>query len=164
MATPAIPIRKGAPSAILPLFALAGLAVAAGVAAWLLAADLRSGSSSTQAGPPAAAVAAFEQRTGVQVVRVAVTGGGGIVDLRYRVLDVDKAAIVHDPARRPALVDERTGEVIGDPFMGMWMHSRYVKQGVVYYQLLVNRKRLIEPGERVSVRLGGVTLRDVPVE
>lgn len=148
--------------ALLRVVLLGGLALAAiGVAVWLLA----SGSSSARvpAGPDAAAQGAFLEKTGVQLERVSVTGSGGIVDLRYRVVDKDKAAIVHDRARRPAVVDQQTGEVVNDPFMGMWMHSGLIKPGVVYYQLFVNRTRLIAPGELVSVRLGGFTLRDVPV-
>jgi hypothetical protein len=162
MATPAVTIRKGPHTRTLYLLALFGVVLAAGVVSWLLAVDLWSGKPS-RGGPSGAAVAAFEERTGVQLVRVAVTGSGGIVDLRYRVLDVDRSAIVHDPTQRPAILDDQTGEVIGEPFMGMWHHHEFVKPGVVYYQLFVNREGLIRPGDYVGVRLGGVILRDVPV-
>lgn len=163
MATPSISIREAPPAGILRVAALAGLAVAAGVGVWLLATALSSGAKPSNDGPSAAAISAFEQRTGVQLVRVAVTGGGGIVDLRYRVIDADRSVVVHDRVRRPAILDEETGEVIGEPFMGMWHHHEFVKPGVVYYQLFVNRRGMIRPGEHVAVRLGGVTLRDVPV-
>ena len=167
MSTPVIPIRRTrAPRAniLLRVALLGSLALAAaGVAVWLLASGSSSGAVERQ-GPSAAAIGAFEEKTGVQLVRVALTGGSGIIDLRYRVIDPDKGLVVHDPDKRPAIVDEATGGVIGDPFMGMWMHSKSIKPGVVYYQLFVNRQRLIEPGGRVSVRLGGVVLRDVLVE
>jgi hypothetical protein len=142
---------------------LTALAVAAGGLVWLLTTALWNSSDPGRNGPSAAAISAFEERTGVQLVRVAVTGGGGVVDLRYRVIDADRSAIVHDRARRPAILDEQTGDVVGEPFMGMWHQHEFVKPGVVYYQLFVNRKGLIKAGEQVAVRLGGVTLRDVPV-
>ena len=98
----------------------------------------------------------------MRVLRVAVTGQGGIVDLRYSVI-ADHSTMAHDSNQHPAILDEQTGEVIGQPFMGMWHHSRAAKPGNVYYQLFVNQGGLIRPGERVAVRLGGATLRGVPV-
>ena len=163
MATPAIPVGRRPPAGFLRLAALAGVAAAAGVGVWLSATALWSSATARHDGPTTAAVSAFEQRTGVQLVRVAVTGGGGIVDLRYRVIDADRSAVVHDRARLPALLDQETGEVIGEPFMGMWHHHEFVKPGVTYYQLFVNREGLIRPGDDVAVRLGGATLRDVQV-
>jgi len=160
--TPAIAIRKSPPGGILRLAALAGLVVVAGVGAWLLVANLWSSGASIQDGPSTAAVRAFEEKTGVHVVRVAVTGQGGVVDLRYRVI-AEHAHVLHDPAQRPAILDEETGEVIGEPFMGMWHHHEFAKPGDVIYQLFVNREGLIRPGEHVTVRLGGVTLSDIPV-
>ena len=56
-------------------------------------------------------------RSGVQIVRVAVTGSGGLVDLRYQVLDPDAAASLHDAATPPQLVDERTGVLVDALFM-----------------------------------------------
>jgi hypothetical protein len=142
---------------------VAGLVAVAGASAWLLAAQLRGGGEPSQDGPPAAAIRAFEEKTGVHVVRVAVTGQGGIVDLRYRVL-AEHSPFTHDASQHPAILDEQTGEVIGEPFMGMWHHHEFAEPGDTLYQLFVNRQGLIEPGEHVSVRLGGATLRDVPVE
>lgn len=162
MTTPTVPVRRHPPGGLVRLTALAGLAVAVSIAAWLLLSQPWSGAASSS-GPSAAAVAAFEEETGVQIVRVVVTGRGGIVDLRYRVIDADRSAIVHDEAQLPAILDQDTGEVIGDAFMSMWHHHEFPKAGVVYYQLFVNREGLIRPGERVAVRLGGVTLEDVPV-
>ena len=147
---------------LLLLTLLGGLALAVGAAVWLLASGFPGGRAEAK-GPSAAAQAAFEEKTGVRLVRVAVTGNGGILDLRYRVIDPDKAPVVHDPSKRPAIVDQKTGQVVGSPLMGMWMHAARLKPGVVYYQLLVNHKGLVEAGERVSVRLGGVSLRDVLV-
>jgi hypothetical protein len=160
--TPTVPVRREPPGGLVRLTALAGLAVAVSVAAWLFVSQSWSDMTSHE-GPSPAAVAAFEEKTGVQIVRVAVTGRGGIVDLRYRVIDADRSGIVHDPNELPAILDQETGEVIGDAFMSMWHHHEFPKAGVVYYQLFVNREGLIRPGKRVAVRLGGVTLKDVPV-
>ncbi|HET9665390.1 MAG TPA: hypothetical protein VFP09_01480, partial [Desertimonas sp.] len=80
MTTRAIPVRQGPPKGILRLVVLGGLVVAAGVTAWLLAAQPWSSAKPGQDGPSTAATRAFEEQTGIRVLRVAVTGQGGIVD------------------------------------------------------------------------------------
>jgi hypothetical protein len=95
---------------------------------------------------------------GVRVVRVAVTARGGLVDLRYQVLDADKALVVHELA--PALVDEKTGGMVDTLFMGH-RHGDKPKAGLSYPLLFVNRGGLIEPGRAVTVRLGGQSLQHV---
>jgi hypothetical protein len=105
---------------------------------------------------------AFEQQTGVRVVRTAVSGAGGILDLRYLVVDPTKADAVHDASHPPRIIDERTGKPAGAPLMGH-VHTGPAKAGVVYYVLFLNPRRLVTPGGRVSVELGGVRLRHVLV-
>ena len=51
-------------------------------------------------------------RSGVKITQVAVTGDGGLIDLRFTVVDANKAATLHDPANPPAVVDQRTGLVV----------------------------------------------------
>jgi hypothetical protein len=163
MAISAIPVGRRPPAGLLRTAALAGAAVALGAGVWLSATALVSSVNPRHVGPSPAAISAFGQRTGVQLMRVAITGGGGVVDLRYRVIDADRSAVVHDRAQRPVILDQETGELIGEPFMGMWHQHEFVKPGVTYYQLFVNREGMIRPGDEVAVRLGGVTLRDVQV-
>jgi hypothetical protein len=117
----------------------------------------------SRGGPTAVARATFLEQTGAEVVRVAVTGAGGMLDLRFRVIDPDAAAIIHDPARTPALVDERTGRVIDALFMGHSHRGSY-KAGLTYYLVFLNPQRLVEPGDEVTVRLGGKRLAHVVVE
>ena len=67
-------------------------------------------SASTEAAhplPELVSAAGLLERSGVRVVRVAATGGGGLLDLRYQVVDPGKAAAIHDAETPPALVDER---------------------------------------------------------
>ena len=145
---------------LLALALLGSLTLATGVAVWLLASG--SPSSSDQRLSQAAAEAAFLEETGVKVARVAVTGGGGIVDLRYRVIDPDKAALVHSPGKPPTVMDERSGRVLDELFMGH-AHKGKFKAGVAYYLLFVNRQGAVRPGGRVAVALGGVRLEHVLV-
>jgi hypothetical protein len=111
--------------------------------------------------PPLVDRAGLVERSGVKVVRVAVTGDGGLVDLRFKVVDQDKAASLHDWP--PLLVDETTGGVVNRPWMGH-VHTHGVKLGVGYYVIFENTGMLIRPGSRVTVQLGDARLPHVPVQ
>jgi hypothetical protein len=140
--------------------------VAAGVAGYELAG---SSGGTPQAQQPAIAAspvlskAGFQHRSGVRIVRVAVTGAGGLVDLRYQVLDPDAAASVHDRSTPPDLVDERTGVVVNELFMGHSHHGR-LKPAQTYYLIFNNPGNLVRRGSRVTVQLGAARLAHVPVQ
>jgi hypothetical protein len=112
-------------------------------------------------GPPPEARAAFEATTGVKVVRVALTGGGGLVDLRYRVIDAGKAQHVHHIP--PTLVDAESGEVI-DTLLMDHAHGGQPEAGHTYPLIFVNEQGLIERGGEVAVVIGGTRLEQVAVE
>jgi hypothetical protein len=111
-------------------------------------------------GPSQLAVSAFGEQTGILVTRVAVTGGGGLIDFRYQVIDQEKAALIHESA--PRLIDEQTGAVIDTLFMGH-AHGGTLRAGSTYPVLFVNEAGLIEPGRLVSVAVGGARLEHVQV-
>lgn len=110
--------------------------------------------------PEGPAARAFEARTGIRVVRVTVTGGGGIVDLRYLVVDPDRALAVHDTP--PKLIDEDSGTVVDLPFMGH-LHGGEPEFGLTYPLLFVNGGGAVRPGDQVTVVVGGARLEHVPV-
>jgi hypothetical protein len=106
---------------------------------------------------------AFEQRTGVRVVRVAVTGDDGLVDVRYQVIDPDRAASIHVQTTPPQLVDERTGVLVDQLLMGHFHHGP-MKAAQTYFLLFENPGNLVRAGGRVSVQLGPARVADVPVQ
>jgi hypothetical protein len=112
--------------------------------------------------PAAVSASGLAGLTGVRVVRVAATGDGGLLDLRYQVVNPDVAAAVHDPHTPPALVDERSGLVIGQLLMGHMQHGQ-PKAGVTYYLVFLNPGDAVRRGDRVSVVLGDARLEHVRV-
>jgi hypothetical protein len=102
----------------------------------------------------------FQDQTGIRVLRVAMTGGGGLVDLRYQVVDSDKAEVVH--LRPPKLIDEKTGQVIDALFMGH-SHGGLPKAGYTYPLLFVNERGLVSRGNTVSVVIGYSRLEHIAV-
>jgi hypothetical protein len=101
-------------------------------------------------------------RTGVKITQVAVTGGGGLVDLRYQVVDPDKAAAIHDKRKPPALVDEKSGVVVNQLFMDH-SHSGAFTAGVTYYLVFNNPANWVGHGSRVTVLLGDAQVEHVVV-
>src|SRR5262249_17717882 len=115
---------------------LAGVLIAAGIGALALWLPQRS-SGQTSAEPPpqwrgpAVSASGLAERSGVRLIRVAVTGGGGLLDLRYQVVDPSKAVAVHEARTPPAIIDERTGLVLDRLLMGH-AHHRQLKTAVSY--------------------------------
>jgi hypothetical protein len=102
------------------------------------------------------------QRSGVKITVVAVTGDGGLVDLRFKVIDPDRANTLHDPRTPPAVVDERSGLVVHELFMDH-SHSGPYQAGVTYYLVFNNPGNWIQRGSRVRVLLGDAQVEHVPV-
>jgi hypothetical protein len=143
-----------------PRAALLLLAIGAIVTAPVLVYELTRPSADHGSVPPVVSAAGLVERSGVRVVRVAVTGDGGLVDLRYKVVDADKAQAVHDLP--PLLIDEGTGGVVMRPWMGH-THMNAPKLGITYFVLFENTGTLIRPGAHVTVQLGDARLAHVQV-
>jgi hypothetical protein len=115
------------------------------------------------ASSPLLSKSGFQGKSGVRIVRVAVTGGGGLLDLRYQVLDPQAANSIHDKTTPPDLVDEHTGVVVNELFMGH-SHQGPLKAAQTYYLIFNNPGNLVRRGSRVTVQLGAARLAHVPVE
>jgi hypothetical protein len=100
---------------------------------------------------------------GVRIVQVAVTGGGGLIDLRYQVIDPDKALAIHDEDTPPALVDDTTGVVVDQLLMGHF-HSGQLNAGQTYYLIFENPGNLVQRGTTVSVLLGDEQIDHIAVK
>lgn len=108
------------------------------------------------------AVMAFEAQTGIRVVRLAMTAGGGMVDLQYQVIDPGLAVIVHDDERPLTLTDVKTGFQLATPF-----HShapRNLHAGVTYHFIILNAGGMLKRGSKVDLSVSGYTLKGLTVE
>ena len=102
------------------------------------------------------------QQNGVKITQVVVTGDGGLVDLRFKVVDPDRANALHDPATPPAVVEEESGLVVHELFMNH-SHTGPYKAGVTYYLVFNNPGNWVHHGSRVSVMLGNAQVEHVVV-
>jgi hypothetical protein len=122
-----------------------------------------SAKSVTAAPPTIPASPEIEAKYGVRFTSVDVTAAGGMIQLRYQILDSDKSAALHDAASAPFVVDSR-GVNYADP--GMVGHTHVGKTkvaGTSDYILLANAKGGVQPGAIVTIKIGDLELHNVKV-
>ena len=145
-----------------------GVLIAAGIGALALWLPHRSHSVASVSPPPewrrtAVSASGLAERSGVRLVRVAVTAGGGLLDLRYQVVDPSKAVAVHEARTPPAIIDERTGLVLNRLLMGH-AHHGVLKPAVTYYLIFENTGNWVRRGSEVTVLLGDAQVEHVVVK
>jgi hypothetical protein len=111
---------------------------------------------------PAVSSGNLANTSGVKITQLALTGEGGLIDLRYQVIDPNKAATLHDEKTPPAIVDEQSGIVANELFM-QHSHSGPFTFGETYYLVFDNPGNLVRRGARVTVLLGNAQVEHVLV-
>ena len=112
---------------------------------------------------PAASLdrAGLQERYGIRVDQIAVTGGGGLVDFRFTVVDPAKARPLLQEHARPARLEvEGTDAPLDAPMHGMMRNVRLQKDAACFL-LFPNARGSVHPGTRVSVLFGDVRLEPI---
>ncbi|MCW2503794.1 MAG: hypothetical protein JWO79_2078 [Actinomycetia bacterium] len=104
----------------------------------------------------------IESSLGVRFTQAAVVGDGGIVELRYTVLDTERAsAFQNDVKHPPRLTDERDGTVAWRTALMKQGHE--LRPGQTYYILYLNNRGAIHSGDKIAIAAAKGTLAHVPV-
>jgi hypothetical protein len=105
----------------------------------------------------------LEADYGIRFDLVAVTASGGLVDLRFTVVDEAKAkALFHDSASSPALLVDGSGTVLRTK-KGMSHHLSLLTGGR-YFVLFSNKGGAVQAGTHVSVVLEDVRLEPMAAQ
>lgn len=110
-----------------------------------------------------AQAAAIQEAWGIRFTSVAVTAAGGFVDVRFQVIDPDKALGTHDPEGLPKLIDASTGMVF-DKGGSHAAHQDTMRAGGTYYLLYQNTGGRLKSGSQVSIQIGEARLDNVVVQ
>lgn len=103
----------------------------------------------------------LEQEYGIRLTLVAVTAAGGLVDVRYRIIDPVKAA---------QLVDEEDGGIMPMVYVGngdvMLMPDSHMRDqkliaNRMYFNLIPNTQNAVKRGSVVTIVFGDVALEPV---
>ncbi len=121
--------------------------------------------SATAENPPIIAEAetpdvevALEERLGIRLALVALTAGDGLIDVRFTVVDADKAALLLEEGNLPVLIPPE-GEVVAR--VRPPQYWRRFEAGRTYYVLAPNPEGAIKPGSTVIVAFGDLLLERV---
>jgi hypothetical protein len=103
---------------------------------------------------------ALEEQTGLRITLVAVTAAGGMVDFRFKVMDVEKArALLQDGKFLPYLTV--LGSSISLKPAPEALQDLKFENGLVYYILYSNSGNLVKPGTPVTVVIGDWQLEPI---
>ncbi len=104
---------------------------------------------------------ALEAIHGIRVNRIALTAGGGLVDLRFTVLDPVKARpLLTGHAGLPRLVVQGSGIELQAP-KHMAMKGIRLQKDAASFLLFPNTRNAVRPGTRVAVAFGDVQVEPV---
>ncbi len=143
---------------LLLLPALALFVVLIGVSLWRASGSLPFGARSAQAGGFPISPE-MEDEFGVRFTGISVVARGGLVDLRYRVIDAGKAKTFgHYTETSPLLIAQDSGKPVEVTIMGL--HNHRVEAGRIYYILYRNTGNVIVTGRPVTIQVGDLILKD----
>jgi hypothetical protein len=96
---------------------------------------------------------------GFRVRLIGVTAAGGLVDVRFKILDKEKAAILlKDSAYIPKLVAE-DGSVLSVPAEGL--DEMHLEEDGIVFLLFPNLGGVVTPGSSVKIRFGNLELEPI---
>lgn len=114
-----------------------------------------------------AAVAPVSAEAPISVVAVQLTAAGHYVDLRYRVIDPERAQLALGPKVRPQLINEANGVAMAVPMtakLGSLRQTQAVqKPGRTYFVMFVNSGG-VQSGSSVTAELGELRFEHLIVE
>jgi hypothetical protein len=104
----------------------------------------------------------LESSLGIRISQAAVVADGGLVEIRYTVLDGQKASTFQNDVHHPPVLhsERRTGDVYRAALM---KQGHELRPGQTYYILYLNNANAIRSGETLEIDAGGAQLQHVPV-
>ena len=131
----------------------------------ILAVSLLPGCSGTNGQPGGAqnriSQQNLEDRYGMRITLVAVTANSGLIDVRVKVMDANKASqIMTDTADSPHLLIEKTGAVLNAADDAP--ERRSLEDGMLYFFLYPNVNTVVAEGTPVVVDFGEVQVEPIP--
>ena len=109
-----------------------------------------------------------EYPAGIAVERVAMAASGLMLDLRYRIVDPQKAGAALGRSAKIYLRDQASGEILPVPAMPKVGKLRQLpmkgENDRIYWMFFQNSKRLVKQGGKVTLVINDLETRDIIVE
>ena len=108
-----------------------------------------------------------EVQNSIEIESIRLTAAGHYLDLRYRVLDADRANASLGPGIKPLLIDEDTGRVMAVPTtakLGSLRQTRGEQRPDRSYFVLFVNSAGVKSGSRVTAEMGDMTFESIVIE
>lgn len=106
---------------------------------------------------------------GVELISLRLTAAGYMIDFRFRVLDVEKANVFFDSRIKPLLLVEKSHAKLPVPMaekvgaLRTTNRGKNIKPNKNYYIVFGNPDAHVKSGEKVTMLLGDVQIKDLTV-
>jgi len=107
------------------------------------------------------------ETAGIEIVRIHPSVGGQMLDLRYRVVDVEKAKLAFNRKAQIYLLDQASGMKLPVPDMAMvgkLLQRPENKDAKVYWIFFGNPGGLVRTGAKVTLVIDEIRITDIVVE
>ena len=135
--------------------------VLAVICGWLVFSATSRTDSTAAVGPLEIDQSHFAAETGVWIEHLALLAGGGVIEIRYRIIDGPKSQIVHDLDNPPRLILDDGFEL--DVPRHEHPHDYENIVASTYNEQVVNLGGMVERGDEVTVVIGTTELPGVTV-
>lgn len=106
---------------------------------------------------------AIEEKWGVRLSMIGTTADGGLVDVRFTVIDPDKALAMWTGTKNlPVLIAEDSGVVLNST--SQMAHKHTLRAGETYFLLYRNTRGAIKSGTPVTLAFKTMRLKHVMAE
>lgn len=104
-----------------------------------------------------------ETKSGIRLTRVSLAADGGLLDVRYIVLNPSLATQWTGNTDKPPVIANERSRARFDRVAAM-REGHDLRAGQTYYLIYLNKGGDVRRGDRIDVEIAGAVLRGVPVE
>ena len=109
-----------------------------------------------------------QKRLGIRINAIRIIAAGHIVDMRYKIVDRQKAALIMNPKVKIYLVHQETGKVLTVPNPPKIGRLRQIPKTIdmskQYFVLFGNTGKLLKPGDKVDLVVDRTWIRDIIIQ
>jgi len=108
-----------------------------------------------------------DEKNGIKVESVRISSAGYMLDFRYRVIDKAKAEALFTKDIKPYVIHQKTNArliVPSPPKVGsLSQTSNPPVEGKIYFVIFANPGRLVKSGDKITVVMNDLVIKDVVV-
>lgn len=145
------------------------LAVGLGLAAVLLLGGCASSQRTMSEAQAQDALQHAEAQYGIRIEGLQLSAAGSMLDLRYRVVDPEKARPILDGRQQPYLLDEARSAQLGVPETPVLGRLRQTARNNVihtdhtYFVMFGNPGKAVHSGDKLTLQIGQLKITDLLV-